>query len=323
MKYYRSGRLALSQKQSLLWWLAGGSLILAGILLTTSSSNYINDLELKVNENEIYYVGTDFENQDGGEFINEGTVVFTGSILNMGALDCASCVTGANYVRNDWGQFQTISSEEFIKMHDVILDNQDGLDLEAEWQIANSLDFEKGIIRSDRDFGNIYFLHMQEGSVIANFDDDRHVDGYVAKSGEGDFLLPTGDGDQIFSVGVYGNAKNSFFRAAYYPTDPNNGAFYPGGPFFTDKFDIRETTYVNETGFWHVEGNTSTTIELFWNDRQNLMGWTQSPDSIVVLGWKDDYWQNLGQISVQGNIQKVRYSTGFHPGFLFPMVNAS
>jgi len=308
MKNSRKGKIQLSQKQKLQWG-GAGILILAAIVMTTTNSSLINNDLMKINENEIFFMGSDFENQEAGDFINEGTVVYTGHINTIGKFNCGTCLSGSNYVRSDWGNFQTISGDGIVQMQDVIIENTGGIDLEIEWQITNSMDFVKGLIRTDRDQGGTAFVHFQPGSIVVSAADEEHIDGYVAKTGKGDFILPTGDGSRLMPVMITGSAQNSFFKAAYYHSDPNNGSLYAGGPFFTQDYEVTEVSYVHNEEFWHIEGNSPTQIVLPWDQTTDIQSWAGSKDSIIVVGWKDNKWMNLGNLYREGNLLKGKVTS--------------
>lgn len=297
------GKFSVKQKQSV-QWLGISIVIFAIVLLTTDDGIYINDALMKVNDDEIFFIGTDFENQADGDLIHEGTLVFTGNIHSEGKFGCGICNSGASYIRNNLGDFQTVSGSGKITMHDVVLENEDGVDLELEWQVTNSLDFSGGIIRTDRDFGKDAYVHFLENAVSVNPDDAHHVDGYVAKSGIGSFILPTGDGARLLPVQITGNVSSSKFKAAYYNSDPNIGATYVGGPFPTTEYDIFELTYVSSDGFWDIEGNTTTQISLSWDATSNLSSWTSSLDSLAIVAWNGNEWVSLGYEETKGDLEK-------------------
>ena len=277
-------------------------LLLAGILYTTTThSDYYNDGIININPYEIHVVGIDMINDEGGTFVNNGQTYYRESIVNDAIMDCGDCTSGANYISNSFDYQQTIEGSQPIKWYDGILDNAGGLLLENELQITNSFSFTDGMIETDRTNPD-HFLHFLPGAVSNNTSASRHVDGYVGKTGNTPFMLPTGDGNRFMPVGVDGVSSTDFFKAAYYNSDPSTAEASMGGPFNRDMYDDTQLELIPLIGFWDISGTGTTPLNLYWDESSQLDSWVQGLDTLTVIGWDGSQWVNLGNNGTNGTL---------------------
>ncbi|MEM8900755.1 MAG: T9SS type A sorting domain-containing protein, partial [Bacteroidota bacterium] len=137
---------------------------------------------------------------------------------------------------------------------------------------------------------------------VVNADDKLHVDGFVARSGSGAFLLPTGDGNQLHPIGINPSSPSAMVKAAYMNPLEDSSSFLPD----SDSVFSYTLLDVNTKEYWKVSGNATTSLTLSWDEDSQLSNWIQSIDSLVVVGWNGKIWKNLGQAFVEGSIAEGR-----------------
>jgi hypothetical protein len=90
------------------------------------------------------------------------------------------------------------------------------IEIFQEIRVSNIHYFVNGIIWSPRDEWKHAFLHYDtDSSSYQGADDNKHIDGYVAKSGSNDFIFPVGDGKIMRSCGIVA-PENGIYKAAYF-----------------------------------------------------------------------------------------------------------
>lgn len=257
-------------------------------------------------------LAAEFTVTSSGNFINQGTVNFTGvTILTndggfsesfTGTCDAnysdpcstASGTSGANIFDNTQSS-TTLQGNNPIRMYDVDIDRN--IQLDNEWQVINNFTFTSGIVTTNRN-DLTHFLHFLDGASPIGNDDAAHVDGYVAYTGDGAFTLPTGNGSKQLGVGITGDCTSTF-AAAYFSGDPSSATLPAGAPFPTMDFDS-DLAQVSMVEYWDVNGSTTTPITLAF-DANSLAGFsTTDLNDIVVAGWDGSQWVNLGNTAFTG-----------------------
>jgi hypothetical protein len=267
------------------------------------------------------FLASEVEVSASGHFINRGTVEYirVTNLINYGGFsdqsNGASCsasyydpcvsapakpsakgsaaVAGLNIFDNTVPTTQ-ISGSQAIRMRDVTLERK--IQLDNEWQISGAFTWQGGLITTDRsDLSN--FLHFLQGSSLTGESQANHVNGYVGWSGQGDFLLPTGDSLKMGQVGLAGTC-GTLYKAAYFSTDPSAATLPAGAPF--NRALASSSLYViSNLEYWDVDGADSTRITLYFDAASGLDTMARIED-LVVVGWDGSEWVSLGQTAVSG-----------------------
>lgn len=258
-------------------------------------------------------LATSFTVTATGNFINQGTVNFTGvtTLTNDGGISesftggscdanyndpCANAAgTSGTNIFDNTQMSTTLQGDNPIRMFDVEIDRD--IQLDNEWQVVNNFTFMSGIVTTDRN-DLTHFLHFLDGASPNGNSDAAHVNGYVAYTGNGDFTLPTGDGSKELSVGIAGDCASTF-AAAYFSGDPGSATLPAGAPFSTMNFNS-DLAQVSMVEYWDVNGSSTTPITLAF-DANSLAGLsTTDLNDIVIAGWDGSQWVNLGNTAFTG-----------------------
>ncbi|MEY3367727.1 MAG: hypothetical protein RI973_882 [Bacteroidota bacterium] len=256
----------------------------------------------------------------GGSFVNTGTVKYSlvASLVNNGGFSdqsAGSCTAdytdpcgsfnkvtgtppagGLNVFGNSVDSTR-ISGSQPLRMHDVQLSRN--ILLDNEWQLTGILTWNSGLITTSR--GDLsHFLHFMNGSSVTGDSITRHVDGYAAWSGAGNFTLPIGDGVKLGRLGLSGSC-GSTFKAAYFSGDPGSAALPAGAPFSTSELG-NGLCAVSDVEYWDVDGAASTSITLHFAAASGLANIAADTAELVVAGWDGMKWVNLGSATVSGTL---------------------
>ena len=300
--------LRQSQKRLLSVVLVGG-LVWALIYLNSSVSDYYNKGVVVIGIDQSKYIGADFHNDSLGSFKNEGELYFQKNITNDGTMNCGNCTSGVNYLNSADQIPQTINGDQVLSMYDVVLDNPGNILLETELQIVNSLQFVNGYILGNQNDSNVV-IHFMEGATYTGASDDRHIKGYVKKTGADAFTFPIGDGSNYFPIGVEGFSANDAFQVAYISLPSNiSSTYFPDGTPFQISPKESSIEEIHSSEYWDVKGNAYATITLYWNEDNQLENLVPDVNKLLVAGWNGSSWINLGQNSLTGTVSSGSIQT--------------
>ena len=265
---------------------------------------------------------------NSGQFVNTGTVEFrqVTNLVNHGSfsdrpdyfdpcelVDKTSLTgTGSLNIFGTSADSTYLGGSLPARMYNVELNRNIGLG--NEWQITGTLTWSGGLVNTDR--ANLsHFLHFMNGSSVTGEGAARHVDGYAAWSGNGDFTLPTGDGGKLGRVGLAGSCYN-LFKAAYFNGDPGSATLPAGAPFSTSELGQGLCT-VSDVEYWDVDGTafvltrsgagcsncpSVTSITLYFDAASGLADIATDTAELVVAGWDGMKWVNLGRAALSGTL---------------------
>lgn len=174
--------------------------------------------------------------------------------------------------------------------------------IEQEVRVSNIHNVVNGMIWTPRDDWRHSFVHYDtDQSKCIGLNDEKHVDGYVAKSGSSDFEFPIGDGKVLRNCGII-SPENGIYKAAYFSQSPFSGTIgISGNDINLNNIDnIQDSIFkVSTKEFWDIDGTANTKIML--SSQNKLEGYSEWENdfkdyyahSIVITGF-DGKWRNLG-----------------------------
>ena len=245
-------------------------------------SAYIDELADKA-------VFGDFFNISQGEFVNDGKLYFLGNIENNGYLGDGF---GYEYIKSCDQSSTVISGNGSTEFNILEIENPGNVLLQKEIKLRTNLQFNSGYVQTDRANPNHRVL-FREGASHRSANDDRHINGTVAKQGQGSFIFPLGDGHHMSPMQLRGVNPFDVFTATYYSTELETDVFEQPGQFSVDSTDF-DVLQVQESEFWTVTGSHSTRLTLFFTTFSNIYNLTSNISDLIVVGWDGAKWVNLG-----------------------------
>jgi hypothetical protein len=175
---------------------------------------------------------------------------------------------------------------------------------EQEVRVSNFHEFVNGTIWTPRSKWRQAYLHYDgDTAIIIGCNDSKHVDGYVARTGCGDFNFPIGDGVYLRPAGISPQNCN-IYRAAYFNHNPQAGSKGISGIEAEERTDANSAEgikNVSQSEFWDIDGKEATNIRLFaLNNVQGYSEWDSLcnnevwPVPNIVITSFDGKWVNLG-----------------------------
>jgi CHU_C Type IX secretion signal domain len=205
---------------------------------------------------------------------------------------------------------QTISGLRIPQFERFYLKNAQNLTLETAIMISDKFIFEVGLVYTPRNTPSVS-LHFLADGKYENTGANRHVDGYVAKSGADSFYFPIGNGNRFRPAAVSKSDKGAEFIAAYFKTDPSSAILPIGAPFSRTNRAL-DVLKISDQEYWHIQGNTPVRVTLSW-DPLSKIGILTDFDlkKLVVTGWNGQKWVNLGAVSRTGSLDSGQITSRY------------
>ncbi|MCM4153803.1 gliding motility-associated C-terminal domain-containing protein [Arenibacter sp. N53] len=239
---------------------------------------------------------------------NEGQIGFHTDLINNAAFDQNLGLAGF------YGSSMISVSGAFMPVFfDTEIANDNGVMLNTGMSVSSNTNFVAGNFMTPRAQQDIYFNFLQDAFYVGEADLSK-VDGYVTINNEQNFVFPVGDAQQLRSLTLNSAGTNTFAKCAYYLENATNPATFPES--FDPTKKPRTMGDISQVEFWHLEGSVSSSIQISWNARSNMVALTEDVAKIIPVGWSigGRSWVNLGAASVVGDLtQGFLISDNFVP----------
>lgn len=216
---------------------------------------------------------------------------------------------GSVYFNGIYNKKQNFDGPMPVDFEFLELNNSKGLYTNLYIGITRLLNFNKGIIHTSRINPN-FLVDFLNNATYKNVADDRHIDGYVAKTVRDTFAFPIGD-EAEFRPAIITNLDTRLISsiACYFRGSPNTATLPTGAPFnTTQKEDIIQQ--VSTIEYWHIKGDAPVTVTLTWNQKSQIATLTNSDlNRLTIVSWNGARWINLGVINEQGDLKNGRITS--------------
>lgn len=174
------------------------------------------------------------------------------------------------------------------------------ISVEQECRVSGLHSFVNGIVWTPRNHWKHAYLHYDNsGAGYSGNTDAKHIDGYAAKSGTGDFDFPIGDGNLLRMSGLRSPA-NGIFKSAYFAKNAYTGTSGISGNNGSTGPLLGRITKVAGSEFWDIDGTAPSYFMLSslnsiagyseWGHASNFSG--SNPGRLIISGY--DAWDTLG-----------------------------
>ena len=237
-----------------------------------------------------------FTNISDAQYVNDGRLYFFGDITNEGHVGDGF---GYEYIRTCDTVSTQIKGSGSTEFNILDINNPADVDLQTDIKIKTNLHFSNGIVHTDRNqfTQRVFFI---EGASYSGANDFRHIDGTVARQGQGSFIFPLGDGDHLSPLRIRGENPFDIFISTYHSTLQFDDQFTAKGVFPADSTDFNVLD-VQESEFWTLSGGQSTRITLFWTAFSEIQNLVDDINDLIVVGWDGEKWVNLGNTELVQN----------------------
>lgn len=177
-----------------------------------------------------------FVNNSTGGLINNGDLYIRGNITN----DQASMSAGAGTLYLNGSAVQALGGAQAFRTYRLVTNNASGITLNNNLNVADLHTFSSGIINTSA----TNFMVYEAGSSYTGDADSRHVNGWVKKIGNTNFIYPVGNGTYARRITVSSLSANSEFNVRHRLNTPNNNSVvFP--LFQADRYEYWEVNRVS------------------------------------------------------------------------------
>ena len=225
----------------------------------------------------------DFTNTNTATLINNGTLYFKNNVTNNEP--GMSAGTGSVYLNGT--VVQSINGSATFKVNNLITDNISGIILNNNLSVSGAHTFSNGLIVTS---STPNYLIYEAGSSYSGNSDSRHINGWVKKMGNTNFVFPVGDASYERSVSISNLSLSGEFNCKYNtPTSNTINLFSP-------------IAFVKANEYWQldkVSGGTAQVI-LNWDHSKVAMDNVLIGDILSSL-YTGGNWTSTGG-SASGNV---------------------
>ncbi|MEA1786698.1 gliding motility-associated C-terminal domain-containing protein [Arenibacter sp. GZD96] len=185
---------------------------------------------------------------------------------------------------------------------DVEVAVTNGLFLNTGLASENNTNFIVGDVVTPRNQPDVFYHFLQDAFFVGEGNATK-IDGYAAVSGQQNFSFPVGDAVFLRPLILNATGTTPFAKAAYFFENPNSPTTFPA---FDTERRPRTLGPVSTVEFWRLEGETSASISISWNERSNIAALNADVNTIIPVGWSKtgNIWVSLGVTARGGDLSQ-------------------
>jgi hypothetical protein len=157
----------------------------------------------------IFYINGSLINASGAALTNDGSIYVREDITNNQAAMAAG--TGTLYLNGIVAQ--TIAGTQTFKTNNLVTNSTAGIILNNNLSISGVHTYTAGLISTS---ATPNYLVYEAGASYTGDNDTRHVNGWVKKLGNTDFVFPVGNGTYERTIALTNLTTSSEFNARHY-----------------------------------------------------------------------------------------------------------
>ena len=220
----------------------------------------------------------------GGAFTNNGNVFVSGNLVNNQAM--AEADTGS--LTLDGTTTQTVSGTQTYFTRSLTINNPMGIVLDNSIKVGGKATFANGLVDATNDLAA---LVIGDTASVVGISDERHVKGYVVKTGPGSFAYPVGDGLRYQPVTLELTDNSAGMSARYYAADAGTA------PFATTGASSIALEAYNNQEYWDLapKGTATGKVIITYDDYNNpSITVSENPNVFSVAHLTGGSWLNEG-----------------------------
>lgn len=218
-----------------------------------------------------------FNNASGAALTNNGRLYVSQNITNNQASMAAG--TGTLYLNGT--ATQTIAGAQTFKTFNLVTNNSAGFTLNNNLSASGLHTYTAGLITPS---AAPNFMIYESGASYTGDNDSKHVNGWVKKNGNSDFIFPVGNGTYERTIALTGLTTTSEFNVKYFdgPT-PNTSSLFP--PLVL--VDVNEYWTINK-----ISGG-SAMVAMNWDNSKVPVPQVLT-SNIRAVYYNDSFWASIG-----------------------------
>lgn len=227
---------------------------------------------------DTFFVAASFTNESGAALNNKGAIYVKEGIINNQSSMVAG--TGTLYLNNSSGTTQVIGGSQTFKTYNLVTNNAAGITLNNNLSVSGNHTYIAGIITTS---ATPDYMIYEAGSSYSGSSDSRHVNGWVKKSGNTDFVFPVGSAMYERPVALTNLTASGEFNVKYSRTTPNRISVY------------NPLVYVDSAEYWTINkiSGSAAQVAMSWDNSKvpfpNLM-----VSDVRVANYDGTFWRSIG-----------------------------
>jgi hypothetical protein len=186
-----------------------------------AQQSFTNNGNLRIHTGALVSDFGNFTNSSSATLVNNGSLYIAGDISN--GQSAMSAGTGTLYLIGTGAQ--AINGTQVFKTFDLVTDNTSGITLNNNLSVSGLHTYTAGMITTS---STPNYMVYQAGSNYTGDDDSRHVNGWVKKIGNTDFVFPVGNATYKRTVALTNMSVSGEFNAKHNaPSTPNYANLFP------------------------------------------------------------------------------------------------
>jgi hypothetical protein len=173
-----------------------------------------NNGNLRIHSGGSFSARGSFTNASTAVLVNNGNLYIGGSVTNSEA--SMSAGTGTLYLNGS--SAQGINGTQVFRTFNLNSNNTAGITINNNLHVSGAHAFTSGLIATS---ATPNYLIYEAGSSHSGSSDAAHVNGWVKKNGNTDFVFPVGNASYLRSIALTGLSASSEFDVRYSLTTPN------------------------------------------------------------------------------------------------------
>lgn len=246
-----------------------------------------------VHNTGIMFISTGTDVYIDNSFANTGTA----SLTNNGLLNVklhvsnsqAAMPAGTGTLLLNGTAMQNINGSQPFKTYNLVTDNAAGFTLNNNLSVANLHTYTNGLITTS---ATPNYLIYEAGSSYSGSNDNNHVNGWVKKIGNTDFVFPVGNNQYERSIALSSLGASSEFDVNYYRAlTPNNTSLFGA------------LVLVDTSEYWTINrvSGSSAVVTMNWDDTKVPMPHVGLSD-VRTAYWDGTFWRSFSGSTATGDV---------------------
>jgi len=258
--------------------------LIHSLILMLSVNNLFAQLDVKnaavvyiTSATDTFFVAGSFTNASGSAFTNNGVFQVKKDLIN----DQAGMVAGTGSLYLNGSSAQVVSGSQTFKTYNFFSGNAAGLTLNNNLSVTGLHTFSAGMITTS---ATPNYMVYEAGSSYTGSSDTRHVNGWVKKLGNADFVFPVGNATYERPVALTNLTAASEFNVKY-----NRGLT----PSYTSVYN--PLVLVDTAEYWTINKVSGSAARVTMNWDNSKAPFPMFMLSDVRAAWFDGiFWRGIG-----------------------------
>jgi len=232
---------------------------------------------------DTFFVAASFTNSSGAALTNNGSFYVKQDISN--AQTSMAVATGTLYLNGS--SAQAINGTQTFKTFNLVTNNAAGISLNNNLSVSGTHTYTAGMIITS---ATPNYMIYEAGSSYTGSSDSRHVNGWVKKIGNTNFVFPVGSATYERPVALTNLTASGEFNAKYSRTTPNRISVY------------NPLVYVDSAEYWTINkiSGSAAQVVMNWDDSKVHFPNFMITD-IRATNYDGTFWRIIGSATATGS----------------------